>query len=252
MTYLKAMLAVVVLALAASSQASAVAVCSSCYEGDMSPGAQGDWTTELDNVGMTDGDFWNITGVGEPKYVPGPDLGQSGAVEWRLKVVMFNVARPNDVVWQVRHDVRESQNTGPTWHINIQNGNGQVSGHLSQAWPHNLGTATIQEDVFHIYRVAWKPNGANGDNWDWYFSIDGVKMIDQLNQPSVYYPESKGDDHLLMGTADGNDGLSLDYFRVVKGTYVEFDEDILLPEPATLGLVAMGGALMLRRRRRCA
>ena len=44
----------------------------------------------------------------------------------------------------------------------------------------------------------------------------------------------------------------MDYFRVVAGKYVPAGEAINIPEPATLGLVAIGGALMLRRKRRSA
>ena len=65
-------------------------------------------------------------------------------------------------------------------------------------------------------------------------------------------PNALGRVFLLMGTADANTGVALDYFRVVAGQYVPVTEAIIIPEPATLGLVAIGGALMLRRRRRSA
>jgi hypothetical protein len=94
--------------------------------------------------------------------------------------------------------------------------------------------------------MAWRPNGTA---YDWYFSFDGVVMDSGTGVNTVYHASRN---ELLMGTADANTGVALDYFRVVAGQYVPVTEAIIIPEPATFGLVAIGGALMLRRRRRSA
>ena len=110
----------------------------------------------------------------------------------------------------------------------------------------NQGDAGWLPGTFHVYRVAWRPNGSL---WDWYFSFDGIIKDSGTGVSTVHHASS---DQLLIGTADGNTGLALDYFRVVAGQYLDVGEAIIIPEPATLGLVAIGGALMLRRRRKSA
>jgi hypothetical protein len=152
------------------------------------------------------------------------------------------------VAWQARQ--RSGTSDQPSWHFNFQQP-GNVSLLFGAGWTLHGSEGSWTPDTYATYRFAYRPNGSN---WDYEFSqgnvAGGVRTVTHstigTNEPGTTHTTNS----LLNGTADPFNGITLDYIRIVEGQYVPAGETILVPEPAMLGMLLVGGGLMLRRRHR--
>ena len=267
MNYLKAMLAVVLVALLASAPALGSAVCTVCYEGDATPFDSGIFARSGAPTGLSDSGVLGTSaeslspggtvleipvGVqGEPRRVLGILTSTTATIEYRIKLAA-HTSGAGHVGWQARQ--RSGSTAYPSWHFNMQQpGNVTFLFGTPNTWPLNGSQGTWTPDTFSTYRVAYKPNGAN---WDWEFSQGEViseTVRNVINTVSGTDPSAThADNNFLNGTADKFSGITWDYLRIVEGQFVPSGEPILVPEPATLGLLLVGGGIVLRRTRKSA